>query len=237
MTGILRRTGTPVDRSVHIGLGGMEAIHLDWAAGVPMPGAAVSADEALAHDLTPRSVTATLVGLKSRAAVFAVQRRIANDTTEPLMAILPGVVLDELWDVVGGAERALLLMGVLVGTVSLAGLVAVMITALEQRRRELAVLRSVGAGPSQVLVLLTLEAGLLGLVGALAGLVAWALAFSIAGPWVEARYGVSTSSGLPSRHEWLLLAGVVVAAALSSLLPAWRAYRLSLADGLSQKET
>jgi len=147
VVGVLARTGTPVDRSVHIGLDGMEAIHLDWVAGVPMPGYSVSAEQVAQHDLTPHQVTAALVGLRSRTAVFSMQRHIAEFESEPLMAVLPGVALDELWDAVGGAERALLLMSALVGLVSLAGLVAVVVTALEQRRRELAVLRSVGAGP------------------------------------------------------------------------------------------
>ena len=107
VTGILQRTGTPVDRSLHIGLAGMEALHLDWVGGVPMPGMAVPAGRVQEHDLTPTSVTALLVGLKQRALVFGAQRRIAAYTGEPLMAVLPGVVLDELWDVVGAAEQAL----------------------------------------------------------------------------------------------------------------------------------
>ncbi|MBA2721912.1 MAG: ABC transporter permease, partial [Methylibium sp.] len=91
VVGILQRTGTPVDRSVHIGLDGMQAIHLDWMAGAPLPGLSVPADQVSRHDLTPRSVTALLVGLKSRAAVFSVQREVAGFEAEPLMAILPGV--------------------------------------------------------------------------------------------------------------------------------------------------
>ena len=123
--GASARTGTPVDRSVHIPLAGMEAMHLDWVAGAPLPGAKVSADEAARQDLTPRSVTAVLVGLKSRAAVFAVQRWVRGYADEPLMAVLPGVALDELWEVVGAGERALQAVSVLVSVVSLAGLMAV----------------------------------------------------------------------------------------------------------------
>lgn len=235
VVGILARTGTPVDRSLHIGLAGMEAIHLDWLAGVPLPGMAVPAEQVSRHDLTPKAVTAVLVGLKSRAAVFAVQRRVAAFEGEPLMAVLPGVALDELWEVVGGAERALLLMSSLVGVVSLAGLVGVVVTALEQRRRELAVLRSIGAGPGRVFALLGLEGLMLSVCGALLGLAAWAIMLAFGAPWVEARYGVSLTLSAPRANEGLLLAGVVVAGTLAGLLPGWRAYRLSLADGLSPR--
>jgi putative ABC transport system permease protein len=213
----------------------MQAIHLDWVAGVPLPGRSVSAEQALAMDLTPRSVTAALVGLKSRAAVFAVQRRVAEYDQEPLMAILPGVVLDELWAVVGAAEQALRLMGVLVAVVSLAGLVAVVVTALEQRRREMAVLRSTGAGPPRVFLLLGLEGRMVGLCGAAAGTLLWMLMTLLAAPWVEATYGIGLSGAGLRVPELVLLGAVVLATTLASLLPGWRAYRLSLAEGLSPR--
>ena len=139
VVGILQRTGTPVDRTLHISLQAMEAIHLDWAAGVPLPGQKISAEQARQADLRPKQVTAALLGLKNRAAVFAVQRMVNDFEAEPLMAVLPGVALDELWDVVGSGERALLAMSALVAAVSLAGLVAVVLAGLNERRRELAV--------------------------------------------------------------------------------------------------
>jgi putative ABC transport system permease protein len=86
VVGILQPTGTPVDRSLHISLESMEAIHLDWIAGTPLPGMAVPADQVGRHDLSPKRVTAALVGLKSRAAVFSVQRTIAESDAEPLRA-------------------------------------------------------------------------------------------------------------------------------------------------------
>lgn len=235
VVGILARTGTPVDRSLHVGLAGMEAMHLDWVAGVPLPGAAVPAAQVEQHDLRPKTVTAALVGLKSRAAVFAVQRRIGEFPAEPLLAILPGVALDEIWSALGGAERALLLLSGLIGLVSLAGLVAVVLTALEQRRRELAVLRSIGAGPPRVLALLALEGGLLTATGIALGLVLWWLAVATLGPWLQSRHGLALTLSWPSAAEWSLLGGVFAAGLLASLLPGWRAYRLSLADGLSPK--
>jgi putative ABC transport system permease protein len=235
VVGILARTGTPVDRSVHVSLQGMEAIHLDWMAGVPLPGMSVSAEEAARRDLTPKAVTAALVGLKSRAAVFAVQRRIAEYQPEALMAVLPGVALDELWDALGNAERALLGMSGLVALVSLAGLVAVVVTALEQRRRELAVLRSIGAGPARVFALLAIEGALLTAGGVVCGVLAWLGVFFTLGPWAEQRYGVTIRVSWLTSGEWALLLGVFAAGVAASLVPGWRAYRLSLADGLSPK--
>ena len=235
VVGILAPTGTPVDRTVHIGLPGIEAMHLDWQAGVPLPGQAISAEQAAQADLTPRSITAALVGLKSRAAVFSVQREVAAFRAEPLLAILPGVALDELWDVVGLGERGLQAMSALVAAVSLAGRVAVILAGLNERRRELAILRAVGAGPRQMLALLAAEGLLVTASGVLLGaLAAWG-AVALAGPAVQARWGIGLQLVAPGAAEWQLMAAVLAGGLLASLLPGWRAYRLSLADGLSPR--
>jgi putative ABC transport system permease protein len=233
VSGVLARTGTPVDRTVHVSLEAIEAIHLDWAGGAPMPGVAIPAEQARKFDLAPKNVTAALVGLRNRVAVFAVQRHVADYEAEPLLAVLPGVALDELWQVVGVGERALLGMSLLVAVVSLAGLVAVVLAGLNERRRELAVLRAVGAGPRHVLLLLAGEGLLVTLAGAIAGALASAVLVAAAGPWIQARFGIVLQFAAPTPSQWLLLGGVVGAGLLASLVPGWRAYRLSLADGLS----
>jgi putative ABC transport system permease protein len=235
VVGILAPTGTPVDRTVHVSLQGLEAIHLDWAGGAPMPGLVIAPEQARKFDLEPKQVTAALIGLKSRVAVFAVQRHVNDFEGEPLMAVLPGVALDELWQLVGLSERALLAMSVLVGVVSLVGLVATVLAGLGERRRELAVLRAVGAGPRHVLLLLAAEGSLVTLLGALLGAAAALLAVAAAAPWVQAQLGITLQGGAPTVVQWGLWAAVVAAGILASLVPGLRAYRLSLADGLSPR--
>ena len=235
VVGILQRSGTPVDRTLHISLQAMQAIHLDWAAGVPLPGQRISAEQARAADLQPKQVTAALLGLKNRAAVFALQRMVADYEAEPLMAVLPGVALDELWDVVGAGERALLAMSALVAVVSLAGLVAVVLAGLNERRRELAVLRAVGAAPRHVLAMLAAEGALVTLLGVALGVALLAIAIAALAPWLQTRYGIAVTLSAPSATQWALLGAVLAAGFLASLVPGWRAYRLSLADGLSPR--
>lgn len=235
VAGILRRTGTPVDRTVHISLESMEAIHIDWVGGAPMPGVSIAPEQARKFDLSPKVVTAALVGLKGRAAVFNVQRFVADYEGEPLMAVLPGVALDELWEVVGVGEKALIGMSAMVGLVSLAGLVAVVMAGLSERRRELAVLRAVGAAPRHVLLLLVGEGVLVTLCGALLGLLATGLFVGLAAPWVQAHHGITLTLAPPSATQWMALGAVVAAGAVASLIPGWRAYRLSLVDGLSPR--
>jgi putative ABC transport system permease protein len=233
VVGVLARTGTPVDRSVLVGLEAIEAIHLGWQGGAPIPGLAIPPEHVRKFDLAPKTVTAALVGLKSRTAVFQVQRFVNTFPDEPLLAVLPGATLQELWGLIGVAEKALLAISALVVLVGLAGLVAVVVAGLGERRRELAILRSLGASPRLLFLLLALESVILSLFGSLLGLALLYGATALAGPWLEAQYGLLVGLGWPAATEWALLGAVLAASLLASLVPAWRAYRYSLADGMT----
>jgi putative ABC transport system permease protein len=232
VAGILQKTGTPVDRTVHVSLEAIEAIHIDWQSGAQIPGQTVSADEVRKMELTPNAITAALVGLKSKLSTFKLQRHINEYTEEPLSAILPGAALQELWGLIGTAETALSAVSIMVVVTALLGMVTMVLATLNERRREMAILRSVGARPRTVLGLLVTEAGLLGLVGTVLGVILLYLALLIARPIVDSEFGLYLEiDGLTSR-EWLLLGAIIVAGLLAGLLPALRAYRLSLADGM-----
>jgi len=233
VVGILSKTGTPVDRTVHVSLAGLEAIHVDWQSGVRAPGAGVSADEARRQNLTPRSITAFLVGLDSRNAVFHVQRFINDYRKEPLLAVLPGVVLQELWDAIGVGEKALLGVSALVALVGLCGMVTALLTGLNERRREMAVLRSVGARPRHVLALIVGEAIALGAGGLAVGVALLYLGLFIAQSFIQTHLGLFIEIGAPSVYEWLLLALVLLASFVAGLWPAILAYRYSLIDGMT----
>ena len=229
VTGILAPTGTPVDRTVHVGLAGIEAMHMNWNR--------VETDlrRARGQDLTPRQITAFLLGLDNRLAAFKLQRDINQYGAEPLLAIFPGVALQELWDLMRVGEQALRVVSILVAAAALAGLLAVSLAGLNERRREMAVLRSVGAGYRHVMELLIMESALLTLVGiamgvAMQNLTLWALQ-----PWIVERFGLLLPIGLPTAGEWPLLGGLMTAGLLVGLVPAWRCYRNSLADGLSTR--
>ena len=117
----------------------------------------------------------------------------------------------------------------------MAGLVAVVLAGLSERRRELAVLRAVGAGPRHVMLLLAAEGALVTLAGAVLGCVLTFAFIAAAGPLMQTRFGVTLQLTAPTQSQWILLSAVVVAGMLASLVPALRAYRLSLADGLSPR--
>jgi putative ABC transport system permease protein len=233
IVGILAPTGTPVDRAVHVSLEGIEAIHVGWESGRPLPGRTLDPAQAGSMDLVPNSITAALVGLTSRISTFQVQRFINEYRQEPLMAILPGVALAELWGLIRVGEHALLLVSGFVVLVGLFGLLTALLTSLNERRREMAILRSVGARPAHVFSLILGEALCLTLLGILVGLVLLYGALVIAQPMIVSGLGIFVAVGILSGHEMMLLSVVFVAGFLIGLIPSYRAYRLSLADGLS----
>lgn len=233
VVGILAPTGTPVDRTVHVSLAAIEAIHVDWQSGTRMPGRTVSADAALAQDLTPKTITAFLVGLKSRVATFGLQRQINEYRAEPLTAILPGVALQQLWSLTGVAENALRIVAGCVVIVGLLGMLTALLTTLNERRREMAILRSVGARPRTVLGLLVLESTALTLAGIVLGtLLLYAIIASLRG-LAASRFGLYLGLGPPSPSELLALLAIFCAGLMVGLLPAWLGYRRSLSDGLT----
>lgn len=233
VAGILARTGTPVDRTVHVSLEAIEAIHLGWRGGAPVPGVEIGPEQARRMDLTPEAITAVLVGLDSRIATFGVQRWVNDYPEEPLLAILPGVALAELWSLVGVAENALLVVSACVVLVGLIGMLTALLIGLNERRREMAILRSVGARPAQVLALIVGEAAFLTLLGLAAGVGLLYLLLDAAQPMLASWLGLFIELGAPSLREWLLLGAVLGAGLLAGVLPGWRAYRMSLTDGLS----
>lgn len=233
VSGVLARTGTPVDRTVHVSLEAIEAIHLGWESGALDRNANVSSEAARGMDLEPTGITAFLLGTKSRLAIFKLQRAVNEYSSEPLLAIVPGVALQELWRMLGVAEKALFAVSICVVITGLIGMLSAILASLNERRREMAILRSCGARPFHVFCLLLGEAFIVTLSGIALGLVLLFLALWALRPWIEERFGLFLSLSMPTYNEWMLLLMVLAAAIAVAIVPALLAYRNSLSDGLT----
>ena len=234
VAGILEPTGTPLDRALLISLEGIEALHIDWINGAP-PNAllSVSAEKVRAMSLQPASVTAYFVGLKSRIAAFRYQRAVNEYQSEALTAILPGVALGELWQLVGSAENALLAISVMVLVACLVGMLTTILTSLNERRREMSILRSVGARPWHIFALMITESMVYGVAGTLLGFATlYALLFAIQ-PVLQTSLGLHIAVTWPGTFELALALAIIGSATVLGAVPAWRAYRNSLSDGLT----
>lgn len=232
VAGILKRTGTPVDRAVYVGLKSIDEIHQGF-----------DGDE---HDHDPLMVndqhesttgqgglSAILVGLQSRAAAVSMLRTLNEYDDEPLTAIMPGVVLLELWQMMSMVERVLKIVSLLVVAVGLFSMLIILMTSLNERRREMAILRSVGARPAHVFVLIMGEAVFLTLMAIGLGVALVYGLMILLQPWLESMYGLYIFIGWPNMTELMLLAVIALCGFVVGLIPGIRIYRYSLADGMT----
>ena len=234
IVGILKPTGTPVDQSLHVSLEGITAMHVDWEGGAPpMEGESISAEEVLKLDLIPEEITSFLIGLKSKIHVFDLQRKVNTYKEEPLSAIMPGVALQELWNILRTAETGLRVITWFVLFAGLLGMVTSLLSGLNERRREMAILRSVGAGPGTISFLLILEATVLTLAGIIFGLFILYLALFVSQPILEAYFGLFIPINPPSYRDIIILGGILLTALLMGIIPALKANHQSLADGMA----
>lgn len=233
LTGILEPTGTPVDRTIHVSLQGIEALHIDWQSGARSRDQ-VDADTALNMDLQPKQITAFMLGLNSKMDIFRIQRAINEYKQEPLLAVLPGLALAELWQLVGVAEKALFVVAVFVLLNSLIGLLTVILTSLNERRREIAILRSLGCRPGQIFLLLSSESLLFSIIGCALGTALFFLTIFVSQPLLQS-YGLHVPVFSFGLNHLMLISAVVGISFVVGVVPGYRAYKQSLADGMSIK--
>ncbi|MGC8121815.1 ABC transporter permease [Marinobacter sp. VGCF2001] len=233
VSGVLAPTGTPVDQAVYISLEAMEAMHVGWESGVAIPGRTLSKDQARSRDYTPDAITAAFIGLERPILTFQLQRELNQFRQEPLSAILPGVALGELWQMMGQFEQALLGISGFVVVTSLVGLIAVLLTLQAQRQREIAVLRATGASPGLIAGLYSLECVGLALVSCLLAILVGAGAIGVLSPWILEHYGLQIRLRPLTTTEWWLLGSVPLAAFAVSTLPALNTWRGGRQQGFS----
>lgn len=232
VTGILAPTGTPVDKTLHVSLGAIEAIHVGWESGAHL-GGTPDAEILEQHQFEPQAITAFMLGLNSKIQTFALQRYINDYNKEPLSAILPGIALHELWGMMSMAEQALLAVSVFVVIAGLMGMLTSLLTSLQERRREMAILRSMGAQPKHIFALLISEAVVITTFGIIIGLLGLYLSLSLLQPIIQQYYGIAIELTLPSLYELKLLTLILCSGFIIGVIPAIQAYRHSLSDGMT----
>lgn len=233
VVGILKPTFTPIDKSILVSLKAIEAIHAGWENGIP-PLEEEQDKHVDDHDkISVNQISAFYLGLKSRMQVLTLQRDIINFKSEPLTAAMPALVLANFWKSMGYIESALKIVSGVVVIVSLLTMLISIYSSLSERRREMSIYRAIGVGPKKIFSLFLLESINLTVLGLIIGWLLTYLALLATAPLLEKDFGIYIALKLPSSIELfytfiLLLAGFVV-----GFIPAYRAYKNSLIDGLT----
>ena len=223
VTGILSATGTPIDQTVHVSLQGLEAVHTDLQKIIQTHGSALTAQPL--SELKPKSITAFMLGLTSRMATFGVQRNINNYRKDPLSAILLGVALAELWQMIGLLENTLRLISGLILISALLGLSAMMLASIKEREREIHLLRVIGAPAFFLFLLIQLEALLISFMSMLIGTASLYFSLLIARDLLSSEFGLHIGLNILSYNNILFLLLVVSATIVVSTIPSFTAYK------------
>ena len=231
VVGILKPTGTPVDKTLHVPLAAIELIH---------GGGHHDHDDHNDHSSHalvghPKQITAFLMGFDSPLYTLQIRRNINQFKPEPLLAIMPTVTLKELWEMLAIIEKILLLFSFVVVIISLLGMLTTLLANLNQRRRELAILRSVGARPWQLFSLISIESLLTTFLGCLVGCTLFYALIGTTAGYLQSQAGVNINISMLSDYELTLIGVIMAAGFIIGLIPATRAYFYSLSDGMSIK--
>ena len=233
VTGILDKTSTPVDQSLFVGLNSIELIHEQW------PEEATQRESLIKRYqdeiVNPESITAAYIGLKSRSMAFVLQRQITTNKAEPLMAILPGVALASLWRMVSFIEDILLAVAILVLFATLINLVTMLMTSLHTRKKELALLRMIGASPLFCFALIQLEGLLVVTLAIVASILFLVTVLALFSETISVQFGFYVDqSQLLSLELVVITAIILVVTFLVTLIPSVKYYKQSIAHSISR---
>ncbi len=230
VAGVLQPTNSPSDRVIWIPIEGVYRLsgHVLRGAGEDYrPQAGQAIPEAA------REVSAVMLKFRTPQTGFTLSQTINRQGQAATLAWPIGRVMAELFDKIGWVSRVLELVAYLVVVVAAGSILASLYNSMGERRRDFAILRAIGARRRTLFAAIVLESAALSTLGAVSGYVVYALILAAARSVVRAQTGVVLDTFAP--HPALLLgpAALTALGALSGFLPAWRAYRVDAASGLS----
>ena len=248
VVGILDGTGTAVDRSLYVSLAALDHLHEEHKDGESSEDHAnhqhhdekehageVHDHEGHDDEHHPKAITSFFVKLKSKTRILSMQREITENKDEALLAVMPAAVLSDLWKSLSKIEFVLKLISTLVMVVGLIGMVIALMTSLNERRREMAILRSLGAGFSHLTKLVLLEVSLiLGLAVLLSAVMKVVLEVAFAN-YLAKKFGLYLTGSYFSAMDITMMIATFVVGLIFALGPILIFKNKSLKDGLAVK--
>lgn len=229
IVGILAPTGTPVDQTLHVDLQGIAAIHSNIENVNAAQTTRLSQGDhqhkppEFAH-LQPKSITAVMLGLKSKMSTFKVQREINNDSQDPLLAILPGVALSELWQMMKILESTLFLVSILVFISASLGVSAMLLSSIKQRAKEIQLLRVIGAPPLFLFFLIELEALFIAIISSILGALILIISLLFAQSYLASFFGLQISVNIFSINTLKLIIAILSVSLFAATIPSLIGY-------------
>ena len=232
ISGILQKTGTPQDKLIFVSLEALEAIHKDWKAGVHIGGIKTRTKNIEIENLVPKEVTGAIIKLNSKMKIFKFQREIYNYKSEPLQAIIPGLTLSKLWQIISFVENILLIISLMVVIASLVGMSAILYSNLHLRKNEISLLRVVGASPKVICQLLVFESFMISFISICLSILFIQILNIMLIPFFDNEYGIYLDYNFLSMDNILFFSLFLLTSILLSLFPAYKVFKSSIVEGI-----
>ena len=234
VTGVLNKTGTPIDQAIFLDLKGYELLHLGWMSGKKIFSLDdIDLSSLPADALEPKTVTAAFVGLKSKITLFNFSKSIREYPKEAISAVIPGIALSELWSIVRLVDKGFQLLSWIIITISLIAMVTLIIASLDNRKQEMTIYRANGASPKFLAIMVICESLVIGLIAIIGAIILVTIVTYFAAAQLNLALGVSPSFRWISIDEIKVFSFILLAGALSSLIPAIMVFRKNLHQTLS----
>ncbi len=188
----------------------------------------------LPGDVDPsREITAVLVQFKSSMGLMTLPNMINKNTN--FQTALPAIEINRLFELFGAGIAALRLIALAIIIISALSMFISLFNSLKERKYELALMRSMGASPGKLFVMILIEANLLALGGIVAGYVVSRLGLIIATGYADEQMGANLVTVYPLAGEYLLYLLVLGVANLAAIIPAFQVIRLNISEILTKK--
>lgn len=224
--GILAPTGTPHDRAIYIPLETFYEL-----SGHP-PETVVMAEKNEYREISGAYLK--IKRIRGGAVHPGIQGlKFAVNQSDRNQIVIPSEVLPRLFNIIGWVDRVLLVIAAILTALSALFLFFSLLSTLRERKRDLALLRSLGATRKTVMGLVISEALIISFLGGLMGLGMGHGLTAVGSLLIKAETGVGFTASYVSLADWLVLPGVLLLGLMAGLVPGLQAYRLGILQNLS----
>lgn len=230
VVGVLDATNSPSDRVVWIPLEGVYRMPGHVLRGA---GESYKAAEGVAIPDEAKEISAVMLKLKSTQAGMNLDQLINRQGKAATLAFPIGRSMAELFDKIGWLNRVLELVAYLVVIVAAFSILASIYNSINERKREFAILRALGAKRTTVFAVIVLEAAIIAAIGTLFGYLIYLAILATAAFIVRGQTGVILNI---FAFDWALIFTpvlMIAVGAIAGLLPAFKAYRTDVAENLT----
>lgn len=226
VTGILEKTFTPVDHVIFVTMNSIWKIHHHETEN------GMDTSDSLKSENT---VTSVLLKLKNPVYFDLVRRQINDNRYEGInaQAVLPVFEIKQLFDIIGNINSILLVIAYLVIFVAAISILVSLYNSMNERKRDIAIMRSLGATKFTILKIIVMEGALISFTGAMSGVLLGHFVIYIMRNKISDLAGINISGTAFNIFELYILAGTIILGTFVSVIPALKAYNTDVAKNLN----